>query len=191
MTHIFPFCSVWYLLLKREVLLHRCLRCRASPPGQWTGSYPQCGGRGRDAKLWTAKKHGCQPSWEEACLVLVDGDLSEEDADQTEEVGRRHKEAKYGAWDVSLSLFGRGYMCHLKRIVEMRKANVSKIGYAWNIENIECLTGRFWGGSLGWGVPFRTPRDNRPAWSGDTEQNYWSRHCAQVWSLVWGSAQEG
>merc|ERR1711953_603155 len=26
--------------------------------------------------------------------------------------------------------------------------------------------GRFWGGSLGWGVPFRTPRDNRPAWSG-------------------------
>jgi len=26
--------------------------------------------------------------------------------------------------------------------------------------------GRFWGGTLGWGVPFRTPRDNRPAWSG-------------------------
>ena len=128
MTHIFPFCSVWYLLLKREVLLHRCLRCRASPPGQGhTFESPQCGGRGRDAKLWRAKKHGCQPSWEEACLVLVDGDLSEEDTDQAEEFGRRHKEAKYGALDVSLSLFlGGEYMCHLKSIVEMRKANVSK-----------------------------------------------------------------
>ena len=34
---------------------------------------------------------------EKHALLHVDGDLSEEDADQTEEVGRRHKEAKYGA----------------------------------------------------------------------------------------------
>ena len=34
--------------------------------------------------------------------------MSEENADQTEEVGRRHKEAKYGALDVSLSLFWGG-----------------------------------------------------------------------------------
>ena len=44
-----------------------------------------------------------------------------------------------------------------------------KAAYARNIVNKECLTGMFWGGSLGWGVPFRTPRDNRPAWSGDEE----------------------
>ena len=37
--------------------------------------------------------------------------MYEEIADQTEEVGRRHKEAKYGALDVSLSLFwGRIYV---------------------------------------------------------------------------------
>ena len=125
MTHIFPFCSVWYLLLKREVLFHRHLRCRASPSRQGnTFGSPQ----GRDTKLWRAKKHGCQPSWEEACLVLVDGDMYEEIADQTEEVGRRHKEAKYGALDVSLSLFWGGIYVSFEK-------------YCWN-EKGKCVKNR-------------------------------------------------
>ena len=39
--------------------------------------------------------------------------------------------------------------------------------------NFDFHTGRFWGGSLGWGDPFAKPRV-RPPWSGDPRPRIWT-----------------
>ena len=58
----------------------------------------------------------------------------------------------------------------------IQKSFQMKKPYMWSLVNgkFDCHTGRFWGGSLGWGVPFTMPRTIRPPWSGDCSPRSWT-----------------